>query len=315
METLHIITCVSNPLHWATRTAHAQTAIAEWLKEPNVTVTVAECLFGSNCDYRFAEHADGDRVVHVPLRAHTAAWSKENMLNLALQRVGPEAHKVAFFDADAVYRRPGWATRILHTLDLYPVVQAWNQALDLGPQGQVLSTFQSFASIWHLGHPITPIGTRFWNDSRYNYPHPGYHWAWQRGVLDKIGGLYEHAGMGAADHTMAVGMVGKWRLGVQRDMPQGYMTSVGSWCDRAYAHIRGKIGFTHDVIEHPFHGKKANRAYQPRWEPFVRRGFDPNVDLKRNSYGVIEFAGNKPALELEWLNYLRARDEDTNSLN
>ena len=45
---------------------------------------------------------------------------------------------------------------------------------------------------------------------------------------------------------------------------------------------------------------------------FLRHGFDPTIDLKRNTWGVLEFAGNKPALEHEWDQYLRMRWEDDN---
>ena len=41
-------------------------------------------------------------------------------------------------------------------------------------------------------------------------------------------------------------------------------------------------------------------------------GFDPDTDLIRNSYGMLEFAGNKPALEQDWDRYLAARAEDDN---
>jgi hypothetical protein len=34
--------------------------------------------------------------------------------------------------------------------------------------------------------------------------------------------------------------------------------------------------------------------------------------LKRNSYGVLEFSGNKPDFERMFDNYLRAREEDSN---
>ena len=45
---------------------------------------------------------------------------------------------------------------------------------------------------------------------------------------------------------------------------------------------------------------------------FLRHGFDPDRDLKRNSYGVLEWDGGKPELEREWLLYLRSRGEDDN---
>jgi hypothetical protein len=45
---------------------------------------------------------------------------------------------------------------------------------------------------------------------------------------------------------------------------------------------------------------------------FIAQNFDPVADLKRNSYGVLEFSGNKPDLERMFDNYLRDREEDSN---
>jgi hypothetical protein len=45
---------------------------------------------------------------------------------------------------------------------------------------------------------------------------------------------------------------------------------------------------------------------------FISQKFDPFTDLKRNSYGVLEFSGSKPDLERLFHNYLRDREEDSN---
>ena len=51
-----------------------------------------------------------------------------------------------------------------------------------------------------------------------------------------------------------------------------------------------------------------------RWDMFLDHGFDPLVDLKRNTYGVLEFSGAKPDLERAFDRYLRSREEDANML-
>lgn len=70
----------------------------------------------------------------------------------------------------------------------------------------------------------------------------------------------------------------------------------------------------HGTIEHPFHGRKSDRAYESRWAMFLENGFDPSTDLKRNLDRVLEFAGNKPDLERAFDRYLRSREEDVNTL-
>jgi hypothetical protein len=314
LETLHIVTCVANPLLWQSRENLARVAISDWLKEPNVAIYLAECAYGSR-GHQLADLA-GPRVTHIPLRATTMAWSKENLLNIAISRLPPEARKIATLDADITFRRSGWATNTLNALDLYPVVQPWDKAYDLGPHDEHIQTHVSFASIYRAGGVVAATGPKTWkfNGGYYDYPHPGYAWAWTRTMLDRSGGLFEDGGMGSGDHHMALGMIGKAEASLPGGVTQGYRHAVIAWASRAAAEINGKLGFVHGTIEHPFHGRKIDRGYLSRWDMFLDNGFDPATDLKRNSYRVIEFAGNKPELERDFDNYLRSRNEDANTL-
>ena len=119
--------------------------------------------------------------------------------------------------------------------------------------------------------------------------------------------------MGAADHHQAVALLGL----VGRSFPPGvsgiYRAMLEAWERRARQAVNGRIGYVAGTVEHRFHGAKVNRQYWDRWQMFLRHGFDPIADLKRNIWGVLEFAGNKPALERERDQYLRARHEDDNA--
>lgn len=315
METLHVVTCVNNPLRWQSRQALARTAVADWLKEPNVQVTLAECVYGSR-RFDLVDLAS-DRVTHVPLRATTMVWSKENLMNLAAARLPGGADKIAFLDADITFRRARWATETLAALDLYPVVQPWDTAYDLGPHDEHIQVHRSFASVYHAGRPVVPGAHVKWmfSGGPYDYPHPGYAWAWQRSALARIGGLFEDGGMGSGDHHMALGMVGRYEASLPGGVTAGYRNAVASWGARAAAEINGKLGFVHGTIEHPFHGRKGDRNYAGRWDMFLQHGFDPTTDLKRNLDRVVEFAGNKPDLERAFDRYLRSRAEDVNTLD
>jgi hypothetical protein len=80
-------------------------------------------------------------------------------------------------------------------------------------------------------------------------------------------------------------------------------------------HIAGNISYVAGSIEHMWHGAKAKRDYVGRWDILARNAFDPATDLKRNTWGVLELAGNKPDLRRDLDGYFRARDEDSNTLN
>ncbi|MGH6846758.1 MAG: hypothetical protein ACREC0_04750 [Methylocella sp.] len=311
-DTLYVVTAVANPIRWKSRPALARAAIMAWMSEPNVQVAIVECAYGAR-DYELADLA-GPRVTHVPVRATTMAWSKECLLNLGISRLPHDAKYIGTFDADIHFRKAGWAAETIHALQLYPVVQPWNTAYDLGPNDTHIQTHVSFASIFHAGKPVVANAEKFWKHSggSNDYAHSGFAWAWVREILDKVGGLFELGGMGSGDHHMALGLAGQADASLPGPVSDTYRNAVMQWQARARIHVNRKIGFVPATIEHQWHGDKAKRGYTSRWDMFIDNGFDPFTDLKRNSYGVLEFSGNKPDLERMFDNYLRSRKEDAN---
>jgi len=311
-DILHIVTAIANPIRWKSRIAHARTAVASWLAEPNVAVTLVECAYGGR-GYELADLA-GDRVTHVPVRAYTMAWNKENLINIGVSRLPASADFIGVFDADVAFRKSGWAAETIAALDLYPVAQPWRTAYDLGPNDEHIQAHVSFASLYHSGKPAVASGSKFWkfDGGAYEYAHPGFAWAWRRRALDLIGGLFENAGMGSGDHVMALALIDAAERSFPGAISAAYQGAVTTWQARALTHVNRKIGFVPGTIEHSFHGSKARRAYVDRWDMFLEHGFNPSTDLKRNTFGVIEFAGNKPALEQAFDRYLRSREEDGN---
>jgi hypothetical protein len=150
--------------------------------------------------------------------------------------------------------------------------------------------------------------------SGYEFGHPGYAWAWTRQALDWVGGLLEMACMGAGDHHMGLALLGKGAMSVPAGILPTYRRKIIDWQARATRHIAGNVSAIPGTIEHHWHGDKAKRRYIERWDVLVKHGFDPDTDIKRNCWGVLELAGNKPGLRQDIDRYFRARDEDSNSL-
>jgi hypothetical protein len=153
---------------------------------------VAHCARG----YDPADLGEHMRVTHVPVRATTLAWSKEDLNiepgsrhSFPQVRMGCEGHSCP---------------------SALPVAQPWKTAYDLGPNDDHLHAHVSFTSVFNAGKPIVPKGTKFWkyNGGPYDYPHSGFAWCWVREILDKIGGLFEAGGMGSGDHHMVLSLAG-----------------------------------------------------------------------------------------------------------
>ena len=301
MDTLDVVTAIANPIRWQSR-ARLYRQFEEQMLDSGVRLTVVECAYGD----RPFELADNPHITHVPVRARSLLWVKENLLNIGLGRLKQDWHYAAWIDADIIFRRSDWATETVHTLQQYDVVQPWSDCYDLGPNDEHLQVHRSFCRLAHEGAPIA--------SSNYTFAHPGYAWAATRRALTLLGGLIETAALGAADHHMALALVDRVRESVPGGISDGYMRPLLRWQDRARQHIAGNIGYVPGSIEHIWHGAKTKRAYIDRWSTLTRNDFDPEQDLIRNTWGVLELAGNRPQLRLDIDRYFRARDEDSNSL-
>ena len=254
-------------------------------------------------------------VTHIGVRAQTMVWSKENLLNIGIARLPSEAKYIATIDADISFRSPTWAADTVHALQLYPVVQPWGYCIDLGPtpasNPAEPSMHASFGMLWFQRDPIIqgPGAAK----SVYRFAHPGYAWAWTRQALEWTGGLIETAALGAADHHMAMALIGKVDMSIHGGMTAGYKAPLYLWQTRALQHMQRRLSYVPGIIEHDWHGPKTARKYVDRWDILAKYAFDPVTDLKTNTYGVIELAGNKPEMDHEIDAYFRQRNEDSNS--
>jgi hypothetical protein len=306
---LHVFTVRSNPLHWV-QPHRNWVRFARGMLDAGISLTVVECVYGEE-DHQCAI----DGVNHIPVRAKTRVWNKENLLNLGVQRT-PGAKYIAWIDADIIFRREDWALATLQALQHYDVVQPWSDSYDLGPNGEHMSVHRSFCHQFFHRQPMVPTTRPYWqgDGGPHTYPHSGYAWAMTRQAFDWVAGLFELGGMGSGDHHMALSLIGQADASIPAGVSDSYRREVKRWEDRALRHINRNIGYVSGTIEHLFHGRKSDRGYQSRWDMFVKNGFEPLEDLKRNSHGVLEFTSNKPELRHDFDLYLQSRNEDINAM-
>ena len=142
MDTLHVVTAIANPIRWQSR-AQLYRQFEEHMLDSGVRLTVVECAYGD----RPHEFADNPHITHVPVRARSVLWIKENLLNIGLGRLPQDWRNVAWIDADVTFRRPDWATETVHALQQYDVVQPWSDCYDLGPNDEHLQVHRAFCRL------------------------------------------------------------------------------------------------------------------------------------------------------------------------
>lgn len=303
---LLVVTSISNPVRFASRWALWE-KFQHRMRQAGVDLLTVELTYGEH--HPVCRHGYGDHL-HLRTAGHNVLWHKENLLNIGA-RSQPHAKFLAFVDADVSWTSDDWAERTLDALQIFPVVQMFENAHDLGPTGKTIAEARGFVHSWTTG--ATPETSRY--DSR-NW-HPGYAWAMTRHAYDSLGGLIDYAILGSADRHMCMSLVGLAGNSMPAGVSPHYRSSTLGWQANALARINRHVGYVPQTLLHHWHGRKADRGYQDRWKVLVGRKYDPAADILRNpgKHGLIEWSHETSrrsrGLRDDVYRYMTSRNEDS----
>jgi hypothetical protein len=304
-DLLHVIAVSFNPRRFKSH-VNNYTAFEKHMLESGVQLTVVECAYGD-----IPHGLVNDGINHVPVYAKNPIWVKEALINIGISRLPRDWKYVAWIDADIIFENPTWAEEIVYALQHYDFIQPWSDCLDISDTGGLIGKpHKSFCHQW-VNEPKT---CSMMGKSGYTFAHPGYAWAATRSALEATGGLIETAVLGSGDHHMSLAMIGKAELSIPVGVTEAYAAPILRWQDRCKSHINGNISYIPGTIRHLYHGQKENRQYISRWDILKKHNFDPYVDIKYNTSGVPELAGNKPELKRDIMAYFASRNEDATVL-
>lgn len=320
-----VIAVISNPVRYNSR-YNLYKQFEKHMMDSGVNLLTVEIAFGAR------EHSVscGHNRHHLQLRTYDELWHKENMINVAIQRlttrIAPDAEYIAWIDADIEFTRKDWVHETIHQLQHYMWVQMFEDAVDMTPSQGILQTHKSFAWCWHQnGFRVSganlvsgPYG--YGSKSASHYMHPGYAHAVRREALDELGSY--HGGplidypaiCGSADHHMMLSLIGEGKLSVPAGLHPNYLKAIMSWQERALDTVKKDIGYVPGTILHHWHGKKTDRKYWKRWDILKNSHFDPEKDLVKDSQGLLRLVvkdERQRMLRDQLRAYLRQRNEDS----
>lgn len=312
---LHVLTMISNPVRFTSRYRLYNEFKQRMLAE-GVTLWTCELQMG---DRPFAVTSADDPQA-LQLRTDWELWHKENALNLLIQRLPHDWQYCATIDADVHFASypgtPGtqvensWALECLQLLQRYQVVQMWRDALDLGPEGEIVQRHESYMYRYASGLPVHAM-------AKYGqFGHPGYAWAYNRASLNEMssgmsGPLLDTAVLGSADHHMCLALVGRAAHSIPKDINQAYYDEVIRWEQRADRYISRDVGYMPGTLIHYWHGAKGNRKYVERWNILKTNDFTPHLDLKRDWQGLYALTSRNLKLRDDIRAYFNQRNEDS----
>jgi hypothetical protein len=246
-------------------------------------------------------------------------WFKENMINLAVQRLPSDWRYMAWIDGDVQFARPDWVGETLHQLQTYHVVQMFSEAYQLTPDYNVQHRYQSFAHWYHNEYnvdnleipPLNSYNCKEKNSTRAKWSHPGFAWAIRRDAFDHLGGLIDWAGLGSADWYMCRAFAGFYNIDyVAKSLGVSGCRMLTEWQSRSEKYLKRNIGYVEGALLHYWHGQRKDRNYRGREQFLIEAGFEPDLDLKRDWQGLWQLTNRSCQLRDGIRKYFKQRNED-----
>ena len=297
-NTLHVVTVISNICEFKRRWELMKNFIERLENHQNIILYVVEMAYG-NQDFHITSSTN---PLHLQLRTEFSLWHKENMINLAINKLLPRDWKaVAWIDGDIEFENLNWVIDTLKVLNNFDIIQLFTTCFDLDENLKPMKIFQSFGYKYaHGEHYIASknCGQNLW--------HSGYAWACTRNFYEKIGFIYDKGILGSGDYVISQALLGN--LGCRNAIMSGYVEDIKQYVSK-FKNI--KVGYIPGNILHYFHGSKANRKYSERIQILLKYNYDPNFYICYNEYGVLV---PSEYMTIEFINdiykYFKERNED-----
>ena len=304
-DELWFVCCIANPSSYASRFSLYEKFKRHVMDDLKARLCVVECVYGSEQTWSLQDDAAAaaERFMHVPVRAASVMWHKENLLNIGIRALPSSATQVCWCDADIEFLDHTRATQAIRAeLRRNDVVQCFSSCLDMGPEGAVLKIDHSFA--FSRAHGLAKTAK-----SDFTCWHSGYVWAANRRFIERIGYLFDKGIVGSGDRFMAQAFTDD--IESYRAQDRGDVVAFVEWCD-AFASRDVACAYVPLVIRHGFHGFKKDRQYGTRGKILTDAAFNPVADLVTNADGVFEWSDSRKGskLEADMVQYFVRRKED-----
>jgi len=317
LDNFYIVAIMTNPERYKKRPQLFKEFQAR-MDKYGAKLYVVEGAYGD----RDFEVTDSRNPRHIQIRTDSELWHKENLINIGISRLPADWQYVAWLDGDIDFVRPDWMEETVHELQHHPVVQMFEDAIDLGPNHEILTTAKSFAFCYKNGNPYGQMVSKavgsdscdapdeYVTYSKGIYWHPGYCWAATREAINTMGGLFDYGILGAGDHHMACSLIGEGERSIPNGIHPTYRNLVLAWQERALR-LHKNIGYVKGTIYHYWHGKKRDRKYRDRWAIMLDNHVDPTTHIHKDWQGVWSLYPGHQQFRDDLRNYFQSRNEDS----
>lgn len=230
---------------------------------------------------------------HLQFQVPHKIWVKENLINLAVQKLPDDWASFVALDCDVLFCNERWFEESRKLLTYCDVIQPWYDYYEINSHGNIKKTLNIERGLYRRSFVSHCLGNE---PTKGN---SGFAWGFSRKFFTRIGGLFDRHIAGGGDAFLACCAGQKYAETdlVDRGFPAEYVRCIyEDVADYAKRWKGVQVGCTGGSILHLFHGKVINRNYQNRHLFLAEASYQPAVDLQYTDSGILQLSD--PGLRL-----------------
>jgi hypothetical protein len=304
---LNVICVISNPCNYKKRIQLAKIFIEHMNNTKYVKLYIVECIYPKLGQTKY-QLTQSENPHHLQLTAETILWTKENMINLGVQKLLPSDYKAfAFIDADLHFNNHLWAKETLCKLLKYDILQVFQTGYNLNKNNNIdiqSKMLYSYCYLWKQNNiNLTHV--------KHQLKHPGWGWAMTRKAYEKMDGLFDLAILGGGDTILAKSLTVKNYMYTTQPYSKCSIGFIKNLYDYQQKCLGLSFSYVSGSVYHYYHGSFTNRKYIDRWNIIIYYKYNPNTFISRNTCGMYQATDFFPSgMRDEIIKYFKERNED-----
>lgn len=278
--------------------------------KPNLKIIICEGHYNSELpDYSNKVYK------HFKYKLKNILWVKENLINLAIKQLSPDAEYIAWSDRDIYFVDPNWVIKTIEALKSNDIIQPWSEIIHTNLNNELLLMpklgYFNFCKRSAVLQRVIQNTSGVESD---NLGSTGQIWAINKNFYNKIGKLNDIEIVGGADSNIV-------NFCIFQDENYNYQIegktspeTLKNWQKYKENFKDVKYGFLHGAIIHYWHGQLENRHYSIRHLILTEGQYNPEEDIEYDENGVLCLTEKGKRLEEKIKEYFTSRSLDENIL-
>lgn len=289
-----VIMCFFNPAN-SIRLVQNFLYVLQLLNNATIPVVVIELSYSNT----FITNKNDTTNIVIQLKTNSIMFHKENLLNIAINKVKHMYKKFVLLDADIIFEDLNWYSNTSNLLDQYEVLQLFDYAKWMTLNMKNVYQTQVSSCYFTLNKNIKMK------------PHPGFVWAITLSAFNKLNGIPDLFPVGSNDTLLAYLATG---IQLHKNVIDNRATLVFS--NEINKDKEFTFYYLKSCVYHLFHGKQNKRKYRERFEEFnellERLNINDYSYISKNKDGLYEWKEEyRDILNHFCLNYFVEREDDS----